>query len=232
MSGWRSGSGRDQGGPTFVHPADRIVPPTGQRLGNLVAVGCLVILAAILATTAWYQASLRPPHRILPAPVTDTVVLVPIGPFPDDRLRDLPGDYAAEYGLHLTVAEPIPVDPTAWSADRRQYSADRLARSAAEAAPSGAAKRIVIAVTAADLYIEGVPWNWAFALRRDDRTAVISVFRMPNLKTMNRWTLFRKMLTRELGFLAWQLPPTDNPYDLLVRDVLSAFDLDRVSDHL
>ena len=37
---------------------------------------------------------------------------------------------------------------------------------------------------------------------------------------------------RQLGFLAWGLPATDDPYDLLYRSITNEIDLERVSDHL
>jgi hypothetical protein len=70
------------------------------------------------------------------------------------------------------------------------------------------------------------------AQRTSDRAVVISTAPLVSMKTISRSTLFRKLLTRELGFLAWRLPPTDDPYDLLYRTVLNEIDVERVSDHL
>jgi hypothetical protein len=40
------------------------------------------------------------------------------------------------------------------------------------------------------------------------------------------------MMTRQVGFLCFGLPPTNNPYDVLYRDILSVGDLDRLFDQL
>ena len=59
------------------------------------------------------------------------------------------------------------------------------------------------------LYIRGIDWNWAFALREDGATAVISVARMPNTRQVSRWRLFGTMVTRQVGFLCFGLPPSE-----------------------
>jgi predicted Zn-dependent protease len=237
MSGWRSGSGRadDALSGALVEPTIGNDPNPRSKVSagvfTVIVAGALVLMGII----GWREASLRPPHRALPPPVHGTVLIVPVGAFPGDRLADLPRDYGEEYGLALTVGSPIPLASTAWNATRRQYAAHELInslRQIAAALPATEEAPLVVGVTQADIFIEGVNWNWAFGLRLDERFAVISTYRMPNTKRIARWNLFRKMLTRELGFLAWQLPPTDDPYDLLYRSILSADDLDRLSAHL
>lgn len=233
MSGWRSGSGRtgDWLDAAIADPTPLLGRDPAARTRTRILLMVLAVIAAAAAVVGAYQASLRPPHRTLPAPIAN-VLVVPIGAFPGDRLASLPGDYRDEYGLALTIADPIDLDPTAYDATRRQFAAQGLIRALALRHPGGPDGPIVIGVTESDLYIQGVAWNWAFALRLEGRLAVISTARMPNTKYRSRWSLFRKMLTRELGFLAWQLPPTDDPYDLLYRDILGADDLGRVSSHL
>jgi hypothetical protein len=91
---------------------------------------------------------------------------------------------------------------------------------------------IVIGVTAADMYVRDVSWRWAFAQRLEGTSAVISVARMPNTRQVSRWKLFATMMTREVGFLCFELPSSDNPYDVLYRDILSVSDLERLFDQL
>jgi predicted Zn-dependent protease len=237
MSGWRSGSGRRGdwldaavAAPQSLAGADPVAG-AGNRMFWILCIGLLVVVAISGA----YQASLRPPHRILPAPIHGSVLVVPIGEFPRERLSTLASDYGDEYGLTVSVAEPITLDPLAWNATRQQFIAQGLIdslRRVAERLPASADQPLIIGVTQADLYIDGIDWRWAFALRLDERFGIISTARMPNTKSVRRWDLFRKMLTRQLGFLAWHLPPTDDPYDLLYREILSADDLARLSGHL
>jgi predicted Zn-dependent protease len=161
------------------------------------------------------------------------VLIVPIGAFPLDRLQDLPHDYGAAYGLSLTTAAPIALPATAFDASRRQYVAEDLIAAMRQVHPPGGdPTAIVIGVTTADVYIRGIDWDWAFALREEGASAVISVARMPNTKQGSRWKLFGKMMTREVGFLCFGLPPSDNPYDALYREILSVSDLDRLFDQL
>lgn len=233
MSGWRSGSGRKRGwlDTAIADPAPLLGPDHATRSQTRISLALFAVIVVAVAVVGAYQAGLRPPHRVLPAPVA-RVLIVPIGAFPGDRLASLPGDYRDEYGLTVTIADPIDLDPMAYDATRAQFAAQGLIRALALRHPGGPGAPIVIGVTESDLYIQGVAWNWAFALRLDGRLAVISTARMPNTKSVSRWSLFRKMLARELGFLAWQLPPTDDPYDLLYRDILGSDDLERVSSHL
>jgi len=183
---------------------------------------------------AWLvNESHRPPHRTLPPPLRASVVLVPIGAMPKDRVDDLAGDYSAEYGLSVTLADGIALPPAAYDPARGQYVAQGLIAAAAATHPDAvAAGSVLIGVTASDIYISGVNWNWAFAQRHSGQFAVVSLARMPNGRYDNQEQLFRKMLTRQIGFLCYGLPPSENPYDVLYRDILGVTDLKRIFDHL
>jgi predicted Zn-dependent protease len=234
MSGWRSHSGDHSVGvdtDTFgVLPPSRRPPTRREQRGLAV----IFLVVASLVAFGWYaQEQHRPARRTLPAAIHPAVLLVPIGAFPVDRLQDLPHDYAAAYGLSMTIAEPIALPATAFDASRRQYIAQDLIAAIRQAyPPAGDPSTIVIGVTTADLYIRDVDWDWAFALRQEGTSAVISVARMPNTKQVNRWKLFAKMMTRDVGFLCFGLPPSDNPYDVLYREILSVSDLERLFDQL
>ena len=238
MSGWRSHSGdhpsgidADAFGLSPPPQARSRRPPTRREQRGLAV---LFLVVAGLVAFGWYSREQhRPARRTLPAPIHPAVLVVPIGPFPLDRLRDLPHDYGAAYGLSMNIAEPIALPASAFDASRRQYVAEGLIAAMRQAyPPAGDPSAIVIGVTTADVYIRGVAWDWAFALRQQGTSAVISVARMPNTKQVNRWTLFGKMMTREAGFLCFGLPPSDNPYDVLYRDILSVSDLERLFDQL
>jgi predicted Zn-dependent protease len=231
MSGWRSGSGEDRG---FVHPSRYVAPLSPRRQASLRQLVVYIVIAVCVVGFAWYSREMhRPPHRVLPAAIHPAVLVVPIGVFPVDRLRDLPHDYAAAYGLSMTIADAISMPAPAFDPSRQQYVAEDLIAAVNAAHPTARAQSVIlIGVTTADLYIRGIDWNWAFALREDGATPVVSVARMPNSRQISRWRLFGTMVTRQVGFLCFGLPPSDNPYDVLYRDILSVGDLDRLFDQL
>ena len=238
MSGWRSHSG----GRTVGIDTDSLgVPPPPLGIGRKPptrreGIGLVVLAIAVagLLGFSWYSREQhRPARRTLPPAIHPAVLIVPIGPFPLDRLQDLPHDYAAAYGLSMTIADPIPMPAPAFDPIRRQYVAEDLIAAVNAAQPTTRAKGVIlVGVTTADLYIRGIDWDWAFALRQEGATAVVSVARMPNTNKLNRWKLFATMMTRQVGFLCFGLPPSDNPYDVLYRDILSVSDLDRLFDQL
>jgi len=99
MSGWRSGSGSDHD-PALIHRSFRAGRLPSRRDANPVSLAILIVVAVAVVGLAWYSREMhRPPRRVLPPPLHAAVLVVPIGGFPADRLRDLPHDYAAAYGL-------------------------------------------------------------------------------------------------------------------------------------
>ena len=133
----------------------------------------------------------------------------------------------------MTIGQGIDLPAAAYDARRRQYAAqDLLSAMRQTLPPTVDPNAVVIGVTSADIYIRDVAWNWAFALRQGGTSAIVSVARMPNTRRLSRWTLFGKMMTREVGFLCFGLPATDDPYDVLYREILSVPDLDRLFDQL
>ena len=227
--GWRSGSA---GGTSQI---DGVEIPGAARtrrrsLGSLVVLGVLVAVGSY----AWITTeSRRPPHRMLPPPARSVVVLVPIGDVPADRVRDLPRDYSDEYGLTVTLDDGIALPATAFDAARRQYAAEDVMATLAASRPDAvAAGSVVIGLTAADIYLRELDWSWVFAARDGSQVAVVSLARMRGGRVANLNPLFRRMLTRQIGFLCFELPASDNPYDVLYRDIRSVWDLARTSDHL
>lgn len=229
MSGWRSGSAPPSTGSGGLEPASAV---PNRRLGIPTVVAAGFVVCALLF--AWVTTEMhRPPRRALPSPVRPAVVLVPIGEVPRGRVQDLPRDYGAEYGLSMTLVDGVGLPREAFDPARRQYVAQDLISAVVAARPDDvAAGRVVIGVTAADIYVRGVAWDWAYAQRQSGQFAVVSLARMPNGRYDNQARLFRKMLTRQIGFLCYGLPPSDNPYDVLDRDILGLDDLRRIFDHL
>ncbi len=195
----------------------------------------VAVVASIgLIAVVWVaRESHRPPHRTLPPALRSSVVLVPVGDVPRDRVSDLARDYSAEYGLSVTLAERVALPPAALDPARGQYVSQDLIAAVVAARPDAvAAGSVVIGLTAADIYVRGVDWNWAFAQRQAGQFAVVSLARMPSGRYDNQAMSFRKMLTRQIGFLCYGLPPSDDPYDVLYRVILGIDDLRRIFDHL
>ena len=237
MSGWRSHAGSGAGSigqPGSTGGGDVSPRWAWRRPRDAILPLAVVVIVAALIGAGWVNREQhRPPRRTLPPPVHVSVVLVPIGPFPIDRLGDYPANYRAAYGLSMTIEPGIPVPATAWDASRRQYVAqDVLAALAGVRAALPDPTAVVIGVTGADLYIRDVPWRWAFGMRQGDGLAVISSARMPNTRQIHGWDLFGKMTTRDVGFLCFDLPPSNDPYDVLYREITSVSDLQRVFDQL
>jgi predicted Zn-dependent protease len=200
-----------------------------------IPVSLVLMTAFLVSAVSGSQANNRvPPTRQLPAAVRETIIVVPIGDVPSEQLATLPREYASEYGLSLTVADPIPLAESAFDPARSQFVAQGLIDAMAAAHPElSGGEQVVIGVTRADIYIRDIDWQWAFGLREGGRLAIVSTARMRlPLRPEYEWSLMRRMLTRDIGFLCYGLPPTDDPRDLLYRDVLGLDDLLRMSDHL
>jgi predicted Zn-dependent protease len=213
--------------PSSVDPGSR---RWTERLSWLLLLGVWGVIAVSTISERLHQ----PPPRVLPPAVHPAVLIVPIGDFRPRDLDRYSSDYRSEYGLEVQIGDPIPLDPRAWDATRRQYVAEDLIASLRSAHPESAiGGTIVMGMTSADIYIRGLPWNWAFALRDGSQFTVLSSARISKHGKYDdpAWR-FRKLVTREIGFLCFALPPTDDPYDLLYADVKSEADLRRMSPHL
>jgi hypothetical protein len=230
MSGWRSGAGhRESLAEDVIFDPASVFDPTGRRRENVGAFAVVLLVAfGMVVGLIWYRSTFLPPHRHLPVPAVSAVTIVPVGRLPDGLLDGVIEDYRSEYGLSLTVAPPIELDPGLLGKDGRTVSAEAVARAAVLSQPAGT---LAVAVTAGPIVTAGPDADDDVA-ERIVGAAVISTSPLVSMKTISRKTLFRRSLTRQLGILVWHLPLTDDPYDLLFRGVVTEVDLERVSDHL
>jgi predicted Zn-dependent protease len=216
-------------------PAATPPSPTGWsdpelRRERLVAVVVAVVIGLSALAVAARPGSASGPRRTLPRASNGHVLIVPIGAVPD--VAAMAQSVAAEYHLDIQVAPAIAAPPSAFDVARNQYASQDLIGAMVSAHPaSGSGAPILVALTSSDMYIRGVDWNWAFAEREAGRLVVISTARMTSL-VVDRGSLTRKMLVRELGFVCFQLAATSDPRDLMFQDVLSVDDLIRMDDHL
>jgi predicted Zn-dependent protease len=176
----------------------------------------------------------HPVPRKLQSPEVDRVILVVFPDVPASIGDSIWNDLAARYDISgSVVVRAAPLDPSSWNPVRHQFGAERATDSMLRTSPVFEPGRtVVVGLTTADLYIESMTWNWAFAVRRNG-AALVSMARMHRRFELDgARSLMRKMVLRELGFLAWGLPATDDPGDLMYRDVLDLHDLVAMSDDL
>jgi predicted Zn-dependent protease len=193
----------------------------------------LVALIVVIVLRSGSIAS-HPPPRQLPPPIRDAVVLVPLGAFPIDRANEIAAREAADYGLPISVAPTLPIDPFAVDPSRGQLVGEELAQFIAAAHPESRARTLVIGLTTSDIYIAGRPdWSWAFGLRNQSGVAVVSSARMGRALDVNgEWNRLTKMVTRDIGFLYYGLEGTGDRDDVLYDNILDLDDLIRIGDHL
>jgi predicted Zn-dependent protease len=208
-------------------------PGRGATLSVIGVVLALVALIVVVVLRSGAIAS-HPPARQLPPPIRDAVVLVPLGAFPIGRANEIAAGEAAVYGLPISVAPTLPIDPFAVDSSRGQLVGEALAQSIAAAHPESRARTLVIGLTTSDIYIAGRPdWSWAFGLRNQSGVAVVSSARMGRPLDVNgEWNRLTKMVTRDIGFLYYGLEGTGDRGDVLYDNILSLEDLIRIGDHL
>src|SRR5882724_3935555 len=179
----------------------------------------------------------RPPTPIA-LPPQRRPYLVRLGPSRAVALTSLPDYYAAWLGLKVETLPDVPLDAQAFDAGRRQYVAEDLIASLRQALPQLSADpgATVIAVTEADMYIRAYDWRYAFNYRDGQGFAVVSSARMvPWLYRLRgkEYLLhmrFRKMVSRNIGILVYELPPSRDPTSLLYHRVLGLDDLDLIQE--
>ena len=179
----------------------------------------------------------RPPTPIALEPQRRPY-LVRLGPPRAVALTSLPDYYDAWLGLKVETLPDLPLDAQAFDSGRRQYVAEDLIASLRQALPQLSADpgATVIAVTEADMYIRAYDWRYAFNYRDGQGFAVVSSARMvPWLyrlrgKEYLLHTRFRKMVSRNIGILVYELPPSRDPTSLLYHRVLGLDDLDLIQE--
>ena len=224
-------------------------PPTQWRdpaqpngIGRRASAVAVIAAVLVVVTVLGYRLDVfpvllqsHPAPRLLPAPTKDKVLFVLYPDFPEPLADSIRNSISAEYGLPGSILLAAgPIDPAAWNRTRQQYGALQVVETMVrQAGPAWDERTVMIGLTTADLYIEDVDWDWAFASRNSSGVAVISMHRMHRAMELDGGAaLIRKMIVRQLGFLAFRLPPTDDPGDLMYADVLSVRDLVHMADHL
>jgi predicted Zn-dependent protease len=229
--------------PTALPPPPVVGWPTPDGGGSFgrgavltVVAGIVLTLIALVVVLVFRSGAVvsHPPARQLPPPIRNAVVLVPLGAFPADQANAIAAREAADYGLQITVASPLPIPPAAVDVGRGQLTGERLAEAIGAAHPESAGRTVVIGLTTQDIYIAGRPdWRFGFGMRNNSGVALASSARMSrSFDPGGEWNRLGKMVTRYIGFLYYGLEATGDRGDVMYDNILSIDDLIRMSDHL
>lgn len=205
---------------------------------------------AARASGPWVYTALefRPDHGtvvdfldVAPAPIgvspRGPVYVVHIGAKNRVRLDALPEYFREHLGLAVTLLPALPLDPSTIDEARQQVVAERLGasiRKSVEALVADPAA-IVVGVVEDDMYIEELAWDFAFSWRGDRRLAVVATERLggPSLLSNDPdplQTRVRKLITKNIGILAYNLPLSSEPTSVLYGGVLSVADIDLMQE--
>lgn len=182
---------------------------------------CLVVPCALLLLSCTFRR----------APVLH---LVPVHAAPE-LMAPLAKYYREQLGMDVQVAGAVQADSAAFDRDRRQLVGEEVIRLLRERHPvNGDGK--VIAITSWDMYIRDRPWRFAFSWRSAPY-AVVSYARMNHAlfgaasqdRVLQR---LRKMVTRNVGILAFRLRTNDDRTSLMYQDIMGVDELDRIDEDL
>lgn len=164
--------------------------------------------------------------------------LVPIGKVTSVDFQQLIASYEKMLGLKVVLLAPIEIEDRTRDAERRQLIAEELIDLMQRRLPQLAndSEAILLGITDEDIYIRGYDWPFALNLRRGQRFAVISSYRLKPTEEEGPASLalsqvrVRKIASKNLGILLYGLPLSDDPTSLLYREVWSGADVDRMTE--
>ena len=165
--------------------------------------------------------------------------LVPLGEFPAELARDLASFYRKKYKLTVETLPNVPLSEAAMNPKRRQLIAEAAIEILKEAHPDlkNDPRALVIGLTNQDMYIAKYNWQFSFSWRDDEKYAVVSSRRMAQPHSWGQkitgdliLTRIRKMVTKNIGLLYYDLQQSDNPRSVLYRKVGGVKDLDYMGE--
>ena len=174
-----------------------------------------------------------------PVPQDVRVYIVPLGDMQGLGLDDLPEFYRREYGLSVEVLAPISLEPRLRNDSRRQLIFEELVALLHRQRPDLARQKTayLIGVTDEDMYIAKQNWNFAYtAYDLPNRVGVVSTHRFVPEPLAGNERLFRsrirKMVSRTIGFVVFDLPRSDDPSSVLYKDLYGSSSADLMSERL
>jgi predicted Zn-dependent protease len=138
--------------------------------------------------------------------------------------------------LTINRLPAIALDPNTFNPDRQQNQVEGLIKSVKRGYPALANdhRSILIGVTEADVYTASENWQFALGQRDEGRFAVVSGARMdlnyfdygaPRDPAALHSRLTR-MISREIGFLYYRLPFSDDPRSVVRSSIMGVDELD------
>ena len=165
------------------------------------------------------------------------IYIVPIGGVQGLGLDELPEFYRSRHGISVQLLDPIPLEPKARNTARAQLIFEELIELMHARYPQLAKDKsaFLIGVTDEDMYIQSVNWNFAYtAYDPPKRAGVVSSVRfIPNPLAGNEKLLrarIRKMVSRTMGFVVFDLPRSNDPSSVMYRDLYGSSSADLMSD--
>jgi YD repeat-containing protein len=176
---------------------------------------------------------------LLPLSNEVRIFIVPLGDVRGLGLDTLPAFYRNEYGLSVELLERLPLEPKLYNKARGQLIFEELVALMHRRLPKLAKDKsaFLIGVTDEDMYIRNQNWNFAYtAYDRPQRAGAVSSHRfVPDPLAGNENLLrarIRKMVSRAIGFVAFNLPRSDDPSSVLHKDLYGSNSADLMSDRL
>jgi len=176
----------------------------------------------------------KPTKLFLPSVPVKKVYLIPFGLDDGDSLDWAPGYYQAKLGIEVSLLPPIGVAESVVDTKRRQLDAEKCLDYIRKKHPGLWAdpSAILVAVTSRDIFIRSFGWDYAENYRQNSRFAIVSSARLQPALLLNRrnpeWLASRrkKMLTKNLAILYFDLPMSSDYTSLLSGGILSGTEVD------
>ena len=198
----------------------------------------LFIIPLLLTTACHRKQAYIPMNKEILKSTEGKVYLVPLGDFPTDTTHDLARFYRNKYQLQVETLQSVPLPEGAMNPKRRQLIAEAAVEIMKQAHPElkNNPQAILIGLTNRDMYIAKYDWQFSFSWRDGGKYAVVSSGRMhlPNGRQLMTERVIlrrlRKMVTKNVGILYYNLAPNDNPQSVLFRNVGGVRDLDSMGE--
>jgi YD repeat-containing protein len=182
---------------------------------------------------------LAPLPRLLTLPPVSAkkIYLIPMDLDSSESLEWAPAYYKAKLGVDVEVLPPSPVPGDLVDPNRHQVDSERLVErlclrfSDICRDPANS----LIAVTSRDIFIPSFGWRFAQNFRHDGRFAIISSARFHPSFPFSRWnpewfnSRLKKMLTKNIVILYFDLPLSSDYTSLLSGGRLSGYGVDQMS---
>jgi predicted Zn-dependent protease len=176
-----------------------------------------------------------------PAPGRGTVYLLPLGDLDTGGLRLLAEQISTRFKIRIEVLPAQAIDFSDLLPGRRQVVAENVLKSIRRSHPElvDDYNAHLLAVTDKDLYLREYAWRygWDFGFAfRHGRFGVVSTARLDASSLLDIRAPFftnvrlRKMLTKNIGAMYFQLPLSDNSSSVMYGGIQSAADIDFMTE--